>query len=174
MCVCRARVAGVLYGLYGGADMGKRWTVEEERLVRDGRVPAGRTAVAARQRCLKLGWRLTGELLGVDMTPRVHRKMYNAGTLRLIRDGVVPDGMSMQGCRYVARTRLGLGFRCRITDRESRWRARALEVMDLKERGMRVKDIAAMLGVSHQCISALLKKGSIRRKPWDRVKGRIK
>lgn len=80
-------------------------------------------------------------------------------TLRLIRDGVVPDGMSVQGCRYVARTRLGVEFRRKATGRESRWRERALEVMVLKESGLQVKDIAERLGVSHQCVSALLKKG---------------
>lgn len=154
--------------------MGARWTVEEERMLQYGRVPAGRTAVAARQRCLKLGWRLTGELLGVDMTPHACRKTYDSGTLRSIREGVVPDGMSVQGCRYVARTRLGVEFRRKATGRESRWRERALEVMVLKESGLLVKDIAARLGVSHQCVSALLKKGRIRLKPWDRVKGRIK
>ena len=154
--------------------MGARWTVDEERMLRDGRVPAGRTAVAARQRCLKLGWPLKGELIGVDMTPRSCRKTYDADTLRSIREGVVPDGMSVQGCRYVARTRLGIEFRCRDTDRERLWRVRALEVLALKESGLQVKDIAARLGVSHQCVSALLKKGRIRLKPWDRVKGRNK
>ena len=154
--------------------MGARWTVGEERMLRMGRVPAGRTAVAARQRCLKLGWRLTGELLGVDLTPRVQRKTYDAGTLHSIREGVVPEGMSVQGCRYVARTRMGIEFRCRDTDRERRWLERALEVIDLKDSGLRIKDIAVRLGVSHQCISAMLKKGRVRLKPWDKVKGRIK
>lgn len=153
--------------------MGARWTDDEEGMLRVGRIPAGRTAVAARQRCLKLGWKLTGELLGVDMTPHTCRKTYDAGTLGLIRDGIVPDGMSVQGCRYVARTRMGIEFRCKATDRESRWRERALEVLALMDSGMRVKDIAARLGVSHQCVSALLKKGRIRLRPWDRVKGRI-
>lgn len=154
--------------------MGARWTVDEERMIQDGRVPAGRTAVAARQKCLKLGWKLTGELLGVDMTPHTCKKAYDVDTLRLIEEGVVPEGMSVQGCRYVARTRLGCEFRCRDTDRERRWRERALEVMALKESGLRVKDIAVRLGVSHQCVSALLKKGRIRLKPWDKVKGRVK
>lgn len=154
--------------------MGARWTDEEERMLRHGRVPAGRTAVAARQRCLRLGWKLTGELLGVDMTPRSQKKAYDADTLLLIRDGVVPDGMSVQGCRYVARTRLGFEFRCRVTDRERRWRERAIEVVALMDSGMRVKDIAVRLGVSHQCVSALLKKGRVRLKPWDKVKGRNK
>lgn len=154
--------------------MGARWIEDEERLLRDGRVPAGRTAVAARQRCLKLGWPLKGELLGVDMTPRVCKKTYDAATLHSIREGMVPDGMSVQGCRYVARTRMGIEFRCKATDRESRWRERALEVMVLKESGLQVKDIAARMGVSHQCISAMLKKGRVRLKPWDKVKGRIK
>lgn len=142
-------------------------------MLRNGRVPAGRTAVAARQRCIKLGWQLNGELLGVDMTPRARKKTYDADTLSSIREGVVPDGMSVQGCRYVARTRLGIEFRCQDTNRERRWRERALKVMELKDSGMLVKDIAARLGVSHQCVSALLKKGRIRLKPWDRVKGRI-
>lgn len=154
--------------------MGARWKEEEERMLRNGRVPAGRTAVAARQRCLKLGWPLKGELLGVDMTPRACKKTYDAATLRSIREGVVPDGMSVQGCRYVARTRLGAEFRCRDTDRERKWRERALKVMALKDSGLRVKDIAKRLGVSHQCISAMLKKGRVRLKPWDKVKGRNK
>ena len=154
--------------------MGARWTNDEEGMLRVGRIPAGRTAVAARQRCLKLGWQLKGELLGVDMTPRACKKTYDADTLHSIREGVVPDGMSMQGCRYVARTRLGIEFRCKATDRERRWRERALEVLEMKNGGLRVKDIAERLGVSHQCISALLKKGRVRLKPWDKVKGRNK
>jgi hypothetical protein len=81
--------------------MGARWTEVEERMIQDGMVPAGRTAVAARQRCLKLGWTLTGELRGVDMTARSLKKEYDAGTLRSIRDGVILDGMSVQGCWYV-------------------------------------------------------------------------
>ena len=154
--------------------MGARWTDDEVRLLQEGRIPAGRTAVAARQRCLKLGWKLTGKLLGVDMTPRSPKKEYDAATLRLIRDGIVPGGMSVQGCRYVARTRMGIEFRCRVTDRERRWQERALKVMELKDCGLRVKDIAERFGVSHQCISVLLKKGRIRLKPWDKVKGRNK
>ena len=129
VCVC-VLVAGALYRRYGGAVMGARWKEDEERLLQDGRVPVGRTAVAARQRCLKLGWPLKGELLGVDLTPRACMKTYDAATLHSIREGVVPDGMSVQGCRYVARTRWGIEFRCRDTDRECRWREMALEVKE--------------------------------------------
>lgn len=145
--------------------MGARWTGDEDLMMKVGRVPAGRTAVAARLRCLKLGWKLKGNLLGVDLTPRACKKTYDAATLHSIREGVVPDGMSVQGCRYVARTRMGIEFRCRDTDRECRWRERALKVMALKVSGLRVKDIVERLGVSHQCISALLKKGRVRLKP---------
>lgn len=103
-----------------------RWKEDEERLLRDGRVPAGTDRSGCTDEMPETGWPLKGELRGVYMTPRVCSKKYGAETLRLIQDGVVPDGMSVQGCRYVARTRLGIEFRCRDTDRVRKLRVRAI------------------------------------------------
>lgn len=122
------------------------WTVDEERMLQYGRVHAGLTAVAALQRCLKLGWKLTGELRRVDMTTRSHRMMYDVDTLQSIREGVVPAGLSLQGLP-VDRTRMGIEFWCWDTVRERiEGAGGALGVLLFQLFGLLVLDICGVVG----------------------------
>lgn len=130
----------------------KRWTRMEIDLLRRGQIPAHRTEKAARLKCILEKIPLTGDLLGIDISPQYFRKIYTPSDLKKIQAGEIPNGWTYELCRYVSRTRLGVSFKrlkvnpkihiiiSRITNGESQ------------------SQIAQSMGISRQRVSQIVSK----------------